>query len=134
MKHIDALHKKLVSVTSRIFSVEQLCLVKKEIDSLRSTAKVFKQFAPIERVEALTYNIKEQLDKVLDIEELLSTTTNDLDVEEDLLLIEQEIDQDTLNTIKQPHTLPNITMNTVLENLIIDEGADEEDTMLMQAV
>jgi len=127
LKHIDSLHQKLVSVTSKIFSVEQLCLIKKEIESLRTTAKVFKQFAPVGRIEDLTENMEAQLNKVLDIQDLLSSTTNNLDVEEDLALLEKEVEFDTLE-------LPEVPIDVVVGNLDDIEGAYNEDTMLMQAV
>jgi len=75
----------------------------------------------------LTENMEEQLNKVLDIQDLLSSTTNDLDVEEDLALLEKEVEFYTLE-------LPEVPIDVVVGNLDDIEGAYNEDDMLMQAV
>ena len=136
IRHIEGLHKKLVAVTSKIFSVEQLCLIQKEIDSLRRTAKVFKQFAPIKRVEALTDTMEEQLEKMLDIEELLSTSTNDLNVDDDLLLLEKEVNSIEHNNALTPIKKSTVPINVVISNLDkeTEEGAYDEEMVLLEAV
>jgi len=118
--HITQCEQKIDVLVQKQYQLEQLNITIMQIDALRDTTKLMKNFTKtnsIEKIEQLTDTMNELQDNIMDINETLNTDVLDFDEDE----LERELN-------KMNQTEPNIiaTFPVVPQDDILSPGAGEK--------
>ena len=118
--HITQCEQKIDVLVQKQYQLEQLNITIMQIDALRNTTKIMKNFTKtnsIEKIEQLTDTMNELQDNIMDINETLNTDVLDFDDDE----LERELN-------KMNQTEPNIiaTFPVVPQDEILSPEAAEK--------
>ena len=118
--HITQCEQKIDVLVQKQYQLEQLNITIMQIDALRDTTKLMKNFTKtnsIEKIEQLTDTMNELQDNIMDINETLNTDVLDFDEDE----LERELN-------KMNQTEPNIiaTFPVVPQDDILSQKAGEK--------
>lgn len=118
--HITQCEQKIDVLVQKQYQLEQLNITIMQIDALRDTTKLMKNFTKtnsIEKIEQLTDTMNELQDNIMDINETLNTDVLDFDEDE----LERELN-------KMNQTEPNIiaTFPVVPQDEILSPKAGEK--------
>lgn len=99
LHYINVCHKKIDALVQKRCQIEQLNITKHQLDAMKMSVQVFKQFTKensVEKIESLHDSMVELTEQILDVNSTLHEATPLIDFDEDEL--ESELDELTTAT------------------------------------
>lgn len=93
LHYINICHKKIDALVQKKYQIEQLNITKHQLDAMRTSVKVFKQFTKentIEKIDTLHDSMVELTEQILDVNSTLNEAAPLIDFDEDELETELE--------------------------------------------
>lgn len=93
LHYINICHKKIDALVQKKYQIEQLNITKHQLDAMRTSVQVFKQFTKensLEKIETLQESMVELTEQILDVNDTLNEAAPLIDFDEDEL--EAELD------------------------------------------
>ncbi len=128
-QYMNQCQHKIDTIIQKQYQLEQLNITIMQIDALRDTTKIFKQFTKthsIEKIEQLTETINDLQDDIMDINDTINTPIIEFDEHE----LEHELE--TINA--RPETNVIATFPVVPQDEILSPEALEKQRLISEQI